>query len=67
MRKLFIAFVLLSMVSTPAFAGLRDGANATANHSGSHSGAGAAGAAGSIGSAGSAGGVASAGSAVGGQ
>ena len=73
MRKLFIAFVLLSMVSTPAFAGLRDGANATANHAGSASGAGAAGRAGSIGGAGStagagsAGSVASAGSAVGGQ
>ncbi len=73
MRKLFIAFVLLSLVSAPAFAGVRDGANATANHSGSLSGTGAAGRAGSIGSAGSTagagsvGGVASPGSAVGGR
>jgi len=67
MRKLFIAFVLLSMVSAPAFAGIRDGANATANHSGSLGGAGAAGAAGSTGSVGSAGGVGSASGAAGGR
>ena len=67
MRKLFTAFVLLSMVSAPAFAGIRDGANATANHSGSLGGAGAAGAAGSTGSVGSAGGVGSASGAAGGR
>jgi hypothetical protein len=73
MRKLFIAFVLLSMISAPAFAGVRDGANATASHAGSVNSAGSAGhtgsisTAGSTGSAGSAGGVASPGSAVGGR
>ena len=43
MRKLFIAFVLLSMVSAPAFAGMRDSASASASRAGSYSGAGSAG------------------------
>ena len=43
MRKLFIAFALLSMLSAPAFAGDRQSASASASHGGSYNVGGSAG------------------------